>query len=355
MQEGIRILWTFDHGYSFSWRRRLKMNDKSRRQGRKASRIAFLLTAFCLGYAVDLWIDQVEAAHPEGSFSAERDKAFFVAVRKGNLTMVDLLLAQGSAADQIEKDTGLTPLTIALKKGNLEIVRTLLAHGARVNRIDASRKTPIMIASEASNPAIVKLLIQSGANVNTKMEFGMTPLMLAVEKGRTDVVRVLIQNGASVTASTKDGTTVLMIAAFEGDPEIVRMLLSSGGSGHVKGRMSPIMIAALNGHIQAMNELIGWVPGIVCIGLSLAGLFFWPFFRLRYEDRKRNASSLKHLFQIQLVIYLILSLVLFAAQHELAPGLVMIGYGFFVSLACIFLASSAALFFLAIRNLGRGQ
>lgn len=98
------------------------------------------------------------------------------AVRKGDLSTVKAMLAEGFNPDQAYL-FGNTLLKDAAYKGHLEVARALIAAGANVNV--HSTTTALNQAAFHGHAEVVRLLLKSGADVNRADEMFRTPLMWA--------------------------------------------------------------------------------------------------------------------------------------------------------------------------------
>jgi ankyrin repeat protein len=85
--------------------------------------------------------------------------ALSLAVKKGHLTVVELLIKdlKGSSED-LPNDLGFL-LSFAAKEGHLEVAKFLVRSGANINWVDADNYTPIMLAVEEGHGAIVDFLL----------------------------------------------------------------------------------------------------------------------------------------------------------------------------------------------------
>ena len=91
---------------------------------------------------------------------------------------------------------GNTALHIAAGKGNIEILEILLAHPASIDQQNCHGKTALMIAAQKNQKESIRILLANGANVNKTMRDGKTALMIAQENGYEKVVSMLKKAGA---------------------------------------------------------------------------------------------------------------------------------------------------------------
>jgi ankyrin repeat protein len=157
----------------------------------------------------------------------ETDKKLFKAIIENNITRASELITSGTNI-YIKNKYGDTPLNIALNKGHLEIVRLLLEKGAYVNLKDKDGYTPLHVASINGQAQMVALLIEKRANVNAKCTDNMTPLHIAISNTQEEIVKLLLKAGAAVNATCNDGWTALHSAACDGHLKLITLLLEHG-------------------------------------------------------------------------------------------------------------------------------
>jgi ankyrin repeat protein len=91
-------------------------------------------------------------------------------VKLSDARMVKMLLDAGSGPEGANDD-GQSALMLAIKNGDLTLVQMLVSAGANVNSIEkVQEQTPLMWAASSSQNAeeMVKLLISKGANVKVR-------------------------------------------------------------------------------------------------------------------------------------------------------------------------------------------
>jgi hypothetical protein len=144
---------------------------------------------------------------------------------------------------------------LAIKAGELPLVEMLVKAGANVNTVEKfQNQTPLMWAAAAPKNAseMTKLLLSKGANVKARALYtdwpnqisseprgqyrpvgGLTALLYAVRNGCYDCVMALIGAGADVNVPTPEGVTPLMIALDNEHNDVAKLLLDRGANPHV--------------------------------------------------------------------------------------------------------------------------
>lgn len=155
-----------------------------------------------------------------------RETLLEMAVARGDLEMVQLLIAKGAKVS----NKSFPLLVAALQKGNLEILELLIANGANVNsgffRFFGS--SLLHFAVMGGNLEGVRVLVEGGAQVNFKswMINSSTPLHWAAQWGHIAIAEFLIANGADVNAKVRfSGQTPLQLSA---NPEMAELLARHG-------------------------------------------------------------------------------------------------------------------------------
>lgn len=110
-----------------------------------------------------------------------------------------LLLENDENIDDINDNTGSTPLDFAIHIGNKEMVKLLLDSGAEVNSQDSTyESTPLHLAAELGLKEIAELLLDYGANKNIEEIDFETPADSAEGADHLDV-KELIDNYMPIT------------------------------------------------------------------------------------------------------------------------------------------------------------
>ncbi len=211
------------------------------------------------------------------------------AVRNGDLSQVQVLIARGSPLDA-QGTWGCTALHVAVEQGNVEMVEVLIRCGARVDGADNQGRTPAMSALARGRREIVeylvrmgaamnlhlaaclgdtaraKALIDSGAHVNARDDSDWTPLHYAVFFGHREVVKLLIAAGADLNISADDRTyirdypygTPLHCAVGAGRIDMAGLLVDNGANIEAKDKegMTPLCWAARQGRLETVQFLL---------------------------------------------------------------------------------------------------
>ena len=116
-----------------------------------------------------------------------------------------------------------SPLGLAVTKGNLEIVLLLLQAGA--NADVGGLCNPIVYAVQQERIDLIKILIEYGANVDGCSASGVTALMVAAITGNIKIVEMLLEEGANPDVLDEYGEIALDKAAYYGNEEIFNYLI----------------------------------------------------------------------------------------------------------------------------------
>lgn len=150
------------------------------------------------------------------------------AIHKGNIPVVDQVLANGANLESIED--GVTPLLRAIEKQNFRMIRHLLNCGADPHsRSMMNGVTPLGLAAGYNFPQIVKLLLEYKAEVDYSTNLN-TPLMIAAFWDSAECVRLLIEAGAQLEACDGDGMTPFLIAASKQSIRCLHLLEAHGAN-----------------------------------------------------------------------------------------------------------------------------
>src|SRR5262245_51559903 len=165
--------------------------------------------------------------------------------------MVKMLLDAGAGVEGANED-GQTALMLAIKTGELPIVEMLVKAGANVNTVEKyQNQTPLMWAATAPKNAgaMIKLLLSKGADVRPRALYsdwpnqissepraqyrpvgGLTALLYASRNGCYDCVDALIGSGADLNVPTPEGVTPLMVALDNDYTDVAKLLLDRGAN-----------------------------------------------------------------------------------------------------------------------------
>jgi ankyrin repeat protein len=191
----------------------------------------------------------------------ERRNVLLHACASGKLTIVKLLIKEGTFDINSQDKKGKTPLMCAVCAGHLEIVRFLLRQGnVDVNKLDVDDRNAISWAAGISNPKILKCLCDkdpSGVNVQDRdgyypLDWTLYPsvnehnarLLLKLSNGQfrkeaglrtfnhtfgysalSIAVMLISENWLDVNAVSDEGRTALSYACEKGPKSLISLIL----------------------------------------------------------------------------------------------------------------------------------
>ncbi len=171
-------------------------------------------------------------------------KAFFEAIRAGDLAAVKSLVGADASLAAAKNDSGVSGVltavyfgrgavvALAAFLGHLEIVQYLAAHGADVNAAatNGSGYNALTAAVTSGHLAVVQWLLAHGANANYRYSAGYSPLLTAAANGRLDIAKLLLAHGADPHATTSDGKSPLSLARERNHPEVAALFQAQAAS-----------------------------------------------------------------------------------------------------------------------------
>ena len=153
--------------------------------------------------------------------AALSERLLGIAVGRGRLDLVEMLLAHGADASR---------LPLADPAQNRELAELAIAHGYDVNT-GRPGWPPLVVASrgdKGEHPEKIQALLDLGADVNVRDYKGKTALHRAATAGFLESMEVLLENGAEVDAADAKGETPLFDAVRAGRVEAAALLLERG-------------------------------------------------------------------------------------------------------------------------------
>ncbi|MCB9149908.1 MAG: sigma-70 family RNA polymerase sigma factor, partial [Caldilineaceae bacterium] len=199
----------------------------------------------------------LQQAKPSQSDSFSQAVQFFLALRDGDLTAIQELVAQNAALLTAKTEwrmalghhywpLGSTALHLAAGAGETDILAWLLAQNPNIQAQNVAGMTPLHIAAVMNQPEVAQLLLAHGANVNMTSAAQQTPLHHAALRNHLALVRLLMQHGADPTRRDKEGRTALDWATLRGNQHVIDALTNSASDHPVKVAVDSLPDSAAN-------------------------------------------------------------------------------------------------------------
>ena len=152
------------------------------------------------------------------------------------------------------------PLEMAIRGGDLELLQLLLRHGADPDLFErtVTLEPAFITAVDSRQPGLLRLLLDGGASVNVRGCYGRTAMHVAVERQHLESVQLLGERGAKVSLGDDAGETPLHQAVKLRDTNIVSHLLSLGadvGAVDVRGN-TPLHTATVSRLLNNVRILL---------------------------------------------------------------------------------------------------
>ncbi|KAK2541717.1 Ankrd17 [Columba guinea] len=187
---------------------------------------------------------------------SNHDTALTLACAGGHEELVQTLLERGANIEHRDKK-GFTPLILAATAGHVGVVEILLDNGADIEaQSERTKDTPLSLACSGGRQEVVELLLARGANKEHRNVSDYTPLSLAASGGYVNIIKILLNAGAEINSRQVPFSPFL---SFKGQAEVIIRdtfkfaVVKRTGS---KLGISPLMLAAMNGHTAAVKLLL---------------------------------------------------------------------------------------------------
>jgi hypothetical protein len=139
-------------------------------------------------------------------------------IQNDSLTVRATVTVKSSSVN-IDKDDAELYLKCAVEEGNPEAVKTCLAQGAGVNcKFKDDMYTPLHTACSSTIDGsidVLNLLLERGADGNACNKWKETPLLIAANNGHTDAVKALLKSAADPSLCSEAGWSALTFAAHK--------------------------------------------------------------------------------------------------------------------------------------------
>lgn len=186
-----------------------------------------------------------------------------IAVQKGNMKIIDLLMEGGADLNKIEqghegKHGSTTHRHIhvthqAIINNDLKTLKRLIKRGAYIHAIDGSRGNALHWAAKYASAEIAAYLIKLGVNPRAQDICGDTPLRHAVESNNPDVAELLYDIEYDIHAKGVRKENLIHAAAGSGNVRSLKKAIEMGVNRFIKNAYgkTALQIAAEKKHLDS--------------------------------------------------------------------------------------------------------
>ena len=155
---------------------------------------------------------------------------------------------------------GYKAVHVAAVKGNIAVMETLLALGANVNeQTDIENLAPLHLVAMEGHAPMTRLLLQKGADVQSKTWMHEQPIHHACMNGCLEVVRILLDHGATINCTNRCGNQPLHHTTdWREQPDMINILVSNGANldGKTVAGLTPLHMACKYDHVLNVRILL---------------------------------------------------------------------------------------------------
>ena len=179
-------------------------------------------------------IGSVPTTAPTSYLQSITSSSLIARIQEGDVEIVKERLAAGADIEQVDEDTGLTPLLTAAKLKDKEICQVLLTNepmAADINAKGRDGRSVLHIAlSRSGGEDLIPLLLQHKADPSVADRDGKTPLHYCAELNKKTAVKDLLDANADIEALNNAKETALHLAIRKKKIALVEILLEAGAT-----------------------------------------------------------------------------------------------------------------------------
>ncbi|HNX24053.1 MAG TPA: ankyrin repeat domain-containing protein [Spirochaetota bacterium] len=191
------------------------------------------------------------------NFSSPGQTPAEIAVSRGNIPALELLMARGVGSDYY---LGNKPMIVfAYEARQIKVMKFIAEKGADIDKENINKDTLLHSAVLKNDLATVKYLIEKKASIDRKGSQGRTALFMAVEKGYLKIAGFLIQNGSTADTTDYSGKNIMhLLAAGKNNGKTITEFSSCGININKieSGGLTPLMTAVKNKRWENVTALI---------------------------------------------------------------------------------------------------
>lgn len=191
------------------------------------------------------------------NYSSPRQTPAEIAVSRGNIPALELLMARGVNPDYY---FGNIPMIIyAYEARQINVMKFIAGKGADIDKENISKNTLLHLAVSKNDMPTIKYLIEKKASIDRKGSNGRTALFMAVEKGYLKTAEFLIQSGSSADTSDYSGKNIMhLLASLKNSGKTITAFSNYGININKteSGGLTPLMTAVKNKRWENVPALI---------------------------------------------------------------------------------------------------